>query len=213
MLSSTMNRVESLLQTIDKLGIVKIKHLQEIHDLKSYRNTCRVINHQLRPYIHESYFQREKVMYLNKKGRELIASEKDELKISQQTIHYLLRNEVYIHFQCPGDWKNEFPIETNVNGHFSGQIVFNGLTLSNKKKIVPDAVFTRNGYQYLIEVDNTQEMRTNKKKIDSYKEIMPYMKNGIPILYFFTTTENRKKKLAEWLKGIRHEVMTFHEIN
>lgn len=202
--------MEEILQTIDRLGIVKIKHLLEIHDLKSYSNTCRIIKTQLRPYIHETYFQKEKVMYLNKKGRELIASEKEELKISLQTIHYLLRNEVYIYFKCPPDWKNEYSIEEKVES-FSG-ITFNGLSLSNKKKVVPDAVFTRNGYQYLIEVDNTQDMRVNKKKIEAYREILPNLKAATPILYFFTTTENRKRKLEEWLKGIRHEVMTFEEI-
>jgi hypothetical protein len=212
MLSSTQNRVETLLQTIDRLGIVKIKHLQEIHDL-NYRNACRIITTQLRPYIHETYFQKEKVITLNKKGRELIASDKDEIKISTQTIHYLLRNEVYLHFKCPSDWKNEHAIEAHVSGHFGSDIVFNGLTLSNKKKVVVDAVFQRNGYLHLIEVDNTQEMRANKKKIETYKEILPYVKEGTPILYFFTTTENRKRKLIEWCKGMRHEVYTFDELD
>jgi hypothetical protein len=193
-----------ILQTIDRLGIVKIKHLLEIHDLKSYKNTCRIITSQLRPFIHESYFQKEKVIYLNKKGRDMIASDKEEIKITQQTIHSLLRNEVYIFFKGPADWKNEFLIETNVNGQLGSDIIFQGVTLSNKKKVVPDAVFSRNGYQYLIEIDHTQDMRINKKKIDTYREIMPYLKDGIPLLYFFTTTENRKRKLAEWMKGIRH---------
>jgi hypothetical protein len=204
--------VEMILQTIDRLGIVKIKHLLEIHDLKSYSNTCRIIKTQLRPFIHETYFQKEKVMYLNQKGRELIASENDELKISMQTIHYLMRNEVYIYFNCPPDWKNEYTLEKKVDSFKGSGIVFNGLSLSDKKKVVPDAVFTRNGYQYLIEVDNTQDMRVNKKKIEAYKEIIPHLKTGTPILYFFTTTENRKRKLEDWLKGIRHEVMTFDEI-
>jgi hypothetical protein len=201
-----------ILQTIDRLGIVKIKHLQEIHDLKSYRNTCRIISTQLRPFIHETYFQKEKVMYLNKKGREFIASDKEELKISLQTIHYLLRNEVYIYFKSPIDWANESPLEVNVKGQLNSDILFQGLTLSNKKKVIPDATFTRNGYLHLIEVDNTQDMKINKKKIDVYREIMPHIKNQVPVLYFFTTTENRKRKLEEWLKGIRYKVMTFEEI-
>jgi hypothetical protein len=151
-------------------------------------------------------------MYLNKKGREFIASDKEELKISLQTIHYLLRNEVYIYFKCPIDWMNETPLEVEVKGQKNRDILFQGLTLSNKKKVVPDAVFSRNGYLHLIEVDNTQDMKINKKKIDAYREIMPYLKEHVPVLYFFTTTENRKRKLEEWLKGMRYKVMTFEEI-
>lgn len=204
--------MEIILQTIDRLGIVKIKHLLEIHDLKSYRNACRIITTQLRPFIHETYYQKEKVMYLNKKGREFIASEKGDIQINQHTLHSLLRNEVYIHFKCPLDWKNEYPLEANIKGQMSGEILFQGLTLSNKKKVIADAVFVRNGYLHLIEVDNERKMIDNQKKIDTYREILPAYKNQTPILYFVTKTESRKRKLEEWLKGIRHEIMTFEEI-
>lgn len=212
MLSSVQQRVETLLQTIDRLGIVKINHLLEIHDLKSYRNTCRIITTQLRPYINETYFRKEKVISLNKKGRDFIASEKDEVKISLQSIHYLLRNEVYIYFQCPSDWRNEYPHETSVKAPNSFAMFNAGLSPIDKKKVVSDAVFKRNGYFHLIEVDNEQDMKVNKKKVELYREILPSLKDQVPILYFFTTTENRKRKLQEWLKGIRHEVMTFDEI-
>jgi hypothetical protein len=200
------------LQTIDRLGIVKINHLLEIHDLKSYRNACRIITSHLRPFIHETYYQKEKVMYLNKKGREFIASEKGDIQINQHTLHSLLRNEVYMHFKCPFDWKNEHTLEANAKGQISGEILFQGLTLSNKKKVIADAVFSRNGYLYVIEVDNERKMIDNKKKIESYKEILPVYKNQNPVLYFFTKTESRKGKLQEWLKGINHKVMTFEEI-
>lgn len=204
--------MESLLTTIDRLGIVKIKHLLEIHeDLKSYRNTCRVINTQLRPYINEDYYKKEKVIFLNKNGRNLIGSEKAEMKVSQYTAHVLLRNEVYIYFKCPMDWKNEYSLETSVKPSSALGISFNGLSLGNKKKVVADAVFSRNGYFHLIEVDNTRDMKDNKKKIENYREIMPTIKET-PILYFYTTTLNRKRKLEEWLKGINHEVKTFEEI-
>lgn len=212
MLSSTQQRVESLLQTIDTLGIVKIKHLQEIHDLKSYRNACRIITTQLRPFIHETYYQKEKVMYLNKKGREFIASEKGEIQVNQHTLHSLLRNEVYMHFQCPADWKNESPLETKINAQTSGIIFNSSLPLMEKKKVICDAVFKRNGYLYLIEVDNERKMIDNQKKIGAYREVLPAYKDETPILYFFTKTESRKRKLAEWLKGIRHEVIMFDEI-
>lgn len=212
MLSSVQQRVEMILQTIDRLGIVKINHLLEIHDLKSYRNTCRIITTQLRPFIHETYFQKEKVMYLNKKGREFIASEKGDITISYSTLHTLMRNEVYIHFKCPQDWKNEYPLETNIKAQNSFAMFNSGLSPINKKKVVCDAVFKRNGYLHLIEVDNERKMIDNQKKIENYKEVLPAYKDETPIVYFFTKTESRKRKLAEWLKGIRHEVLTFSEI-
>lgn len=192
------------------MGIVKIKHLQDIHSL-SYRNTCRIISTQLRPYINETYYQKEKVIYLNKKGRELIASEK-EVQVNQHTLHSLMRNEVYIHFNCPQDWRNEYPLETSRNESNRFEISFQIGTLTNTKKVIADAIFKRNGYTYLIEVDNERKMIDNKKKIENYKEIFPDIKDQTPILYFFTKTDHRKKKLQEWLKGIRYEVVTFEEI-
>jgi hypothetical protein len=212
MLFSTLQKIETLLTTIDRLGVVKIKHLLEIHDLKSYRNACRIINTQLRPYIHETYFQKEKIIYLNKKGRDLIASDKPEFEVSLQAIHSLLRNEVYIHFKCPKDWRNEYTLEVNIKPKNNFDIMLKGFTPIDKKKIVSDAAFKRNSYLHVIEVDNTQDMRINKKKIEMYKDILPAYKEETPILYFFTQTESRKKKLLEWLKGVRHEVLTFVEI-
>jgi hypothetical protein len=200
------------LATIDRLGVVKIKHLLEIHDLKSYRNACRIITTQLRPFIHETYYQKEKIIYLNKKGRQFIASESPEFEVSNQTIHSLLRNEVYIYFQCPQNWKNEHALSIDIKVPKTIPMFTSNLPISNKKKIVSDAVFNRNGYLHIIEVDNTQDMRANKKKIETYKEILPAYKEETPILYFFTKTESRKKKLEEWLKGIHHKVFTFEEI-
>jgi hypothetical protein len=197
-----------MLETVDRLGIVKIKHLQEIHKL-NYRNVCRIISSHLRPFIHETYYQREKVIYLNKRGREMIASD-HEVQVTSHTLHSLMRNDVYIHFDCPQDWKNEYILETNVNG--PSDIQSFGLTLSTKKKMQADAMFKRNGYMYLVEVDNERKMIDNRKKIESYREVLPSYKSETPILYFFTKTESRKRKLAEWLKGIRHEVLTFDEI-
>jgi hypothetical protein len=78
--------------------------------------------------------------------------------------------------------------------------------------VISDAVFKRNGWIHLIEVDNTQDMRINQKKIESYKDIIPTLNGDPAILYFFTTTEKRKQKLEEWMKGMRHEVKLFDEI-
>lgn len=201
-------RIESLLLTIDRLGMAKIKHLQRIHDLKSYRNACRVVR-QLEPYTHQVFHEREKIIYLNKEGRELIGSKK-EVKRTSYMSHTLLRNEAYLYFNCPLDWRTEHPLETQQKALTPFEIQVKGITPISKKKVIGDAVFTRNGYLHIIEIDNTRNMSDNRKKIDLYKEILPNLNN--PILYFFTQTEDRKRKLQGWLKGTRSEVKTFQEI-
>lgn len=195
--------------------MAKIRHLQQIHDLKSYSNACRVIK-QLSPYINETMFDKEKVIYLNKEGRELIGSKK-EVKKNMLIEHTLLCNEVFLYFRCPVDWKTEYILETKESAASSFGIQFKGLSLLNKKKVVSDASFNRNGYLHLVEIDNTRGMADNKKKIETYAEIFPNIKNSknmFPALYLFTTTEDRKRKLEGWMKQqkIRGEVKTFKEI-
>lgn len=191
---------------------MKIKHLQKIHDLKSYRNACRVVQ-QLSPYIHESFHNREKIIYLNKAGRELIGSVKEAKKTSIIE-HDLLRNEVYLHFNCPADWKTESKMEIEIAVTPTLEMKINGIKPVNKKRVISDAAFVRNGYVHLIEVDNTRKMLDNNKKIKLYEEVLPSLNSGVPILYFFTTTEDRKKKLESWCKGkgFRYQVKTFNEI-
>lgn len=203
--------METLLTTIDRLGVVKIKHLQQIHNL-NYRNTCHIVSKHLRPFINETYYQKEKVIYLNKKGKEFICSTKEDIKIGNSTYHSLLRNEVYIYLNCPIDWKTEHVYEKEIQPPNRYGISFGNMSISSKKKIVCDAVYKRNGYVYLIEIDNERKMIDNKKKIEAYREIMPWITDGAPILCFYTKTETRRKKLKEWLGDIRHEVKTFEEI-
>jgi hypothetical protein len=201
--------------TIDRLGIVKIRHLQKIHDLGSYRNACKIVN-CLEKYTNQTYHEKEKVIYLNKKGRDLIGSESEVNGIAMVK-HYLLRNEVYLHFNQPSDWISEYTLETNVEAPRTADIIVQGVKASTKRKLVTDALFTRNGYSYLIEIDNTRDMIDNRKKVQNYAEILPLVRKdfqSVPVLYFFTTTETRRKKLSAWLKerSIRHEVKLFGEL-
>lgn len=191
-------RLESLLMTIDTLGMCKIKHLQQIHDLKSYRNACRVVK-QLSSYIHETFHNKEKVIYLNKDGRDLIGSRK-EVKKNSLIEHTLLANEAYLYFRCPLDWKREYTLEeeTKITG-----LKLGGLQLA-KKKVIADAAFSKNGYLHLIEIDNIRDMADNRKKIEMYLSLLrPSQK-----LFIFTTTEDRKRKFEEWMKD-RGEALIF----
>ena len=203
-----MERTEQLLTTIDRLGAAKIKHLQRIHDLKSYRNACLVVR-KLMPYTHQFYHDKAKVIYLNKEGRQLIGSTK-EVKKSPLIAHTLLRNEAFIHFGCPLDWRTEHPLTKQETALSGFQIKVEGLSLKQEKKVIADAVFSRNGYLYIIEIDHTRNMADNRKKIELYREILPSLEN--PLLYLFTGSDDRKRKLAAWMKGMRGEVKTFVEI-
>lgn len=198
--------------SIDTLGVAKIKHLQKIHDLKSYRNACYAVK-KLEGYIHEIFVEKEKVIYLNKAGREMIGSTK-EVKKTPLIEHSLLRNDVYLYFNCPVGWKTEHAIEIEKVVPETLEMKIKGLKPVVKKKIISDATFIRNGYFHLIEIDNTRNMSDNKKKIALYTEVMPFIKQHIPVLLFFTTSDVRKKRLEAWCKGkgFRYEVKTFKEI-
>ena len=206
-------RIEMLLVTIDRLEMASIRQLQKIHKLGGYRNACRVVSY-LKPYVHEVRTD-QKILYLNSEGRKLIGSTK-EISKNQLTEHTLYRNDVYVYFNCPFDWKTE--VRLDASEAFSDRdVFFGGITPIKKKSIVCDAAFNRQGYFHIIEVDHTRHMIDNQKKIEKYGELLPEIrkeKKLNPILYFFTVTEDRKKKLSDMMKrkGIQHEVRTFQEI-
>lgn len=205
-------RLESLLMTIDRLRATTVRQLSRIHDLGSYRNACRVVN-QLEPYTHQQR-QQEKIIYLNKEGRGLIGSNR-EVKFSPVIQHTLLANEAYIYFNCPIDWRTECLLEVEEKAKGLTFNIGSTALKPKSKQLISDAVFTRNGYVHLIEIDNTRYMQDNIKKIKSYADVWSAIKNKYqmdPILYFFTSTENRKRKLLSACKGIRAEVLTFEEI-
>lgn len=190
--------------------MAKIKHLQQIHDLKSYRNACKVLKN-LGPYVNETFYNREKVYYLSKEGRELIGS-KREMKRTAAIEHILLCNEAYMYFNCPIDWKTEFIFEVAEKQPTTLEIHIKGLSLINKKKIVSDAIFNRNGYMNIVEIDNKRSMNDNLKKIKAYTELFPTL--SLPKLNIFTTTLDRKRKFEKWLVDyrLRGEVWTYEEI-
>ena len=193
--------------------MVKIKHLQQIHDLKSYRNACRVVK-QLEPFIHETFHNKSKIIYLNKQGRELIGSA-NEVKKTPLIDHVLLTNEVYTSLDCPYDWKKEVHFELEEKKQTDIEIkVLGAIKMSNKKKVIADATFTRNGYLNIVEIDNTRKMLDNKKKIEMYAELFRLKKDCVMKLLFFTTTNDRKRKFEGWLQDykIRGEVVVFDDL-
>ena len=205
-------RMELVLSTIDKLGVVSVKQLHEILKLGSYRYTCQVVSKLEKDYLN-TYRSKQKIVYLNGEGRQLIGSNR---VVNKSTLfeHRLLTNQVFIHYNCPVSWRTEYPIEIEEKNDNTGFIKVVGLKPVIKKKIIPDAFFQRNGYTYLIEVDNTRKMIDNRKKIQKYLDVWPMIRKQYqnPKLCIFTKSEIRKKTFKEMLKYIPHEAYTFKEI-
>ncbi|WP_148335121.1 hypothetical protein [Bacillus massilioanorexius] len=187
-----------------------IKNLRGIHDLKSYRNACYVIK-KIEPYVNTTFFNKEKVFYLNKQGLSFIDSDKQQVKKSNLE-HTLLRNEAYMYLNCPLDWKNECVLEYEVMQPNNLGIVIKGMNVVTKSKMVADAVYKRNGYTHIVEIDNTRHMQDNHKKIKSYVDCFKSL--DTPRLEIFTTTLDRKRKFEKWLLEykLRGEVKVFDEI-
>ena len=126
----------------------------------------------------------------------------------------LLTNQVFIHYKCPVTWRTEHPIEIEEKNDNTGFIKVVGLKPVIKKKIVCDAYFERNGYTYLIEVDNTRKMVDNRKKIQKYLEMWSGIREQYqnPKLCIFTKSQKRKREFSKLLKNIPNEILTFDEL-
>ena len=70
-------------------------------------------------------------------------------------------------------------------------------------RLVPDATFTVEGKHHFVEIDNTQKMQENRKKIELYAKLNPLIKRQFghdPVLIFYTVTDLRRAKLKEYCK-------------
>lgn len=205
-------RMELVLSTIDKLGAVSVKQLHEILKLGSYRYTCQVVSKLEKDYLN-AYRSKQKIVYLNGEGRQLIGSNR---VVNKSTLfeHMLLTNQVFIHYNCPVSWRTEHPIEIEQKQADLSFIKVEGLNVISKIKIIPDAYFERNGYTHLIEVDNTRKMIDNRKKIQKYLEMWPMIRKQYqnPKLCIFTKSQKRKREFSNLLKNILSEVYYFDEL-
>lgn len=143
----------------------------------------------------------ENVYYLNKKGREMIGSDQKVLNANMQINHILMRNELYI-FMQPADWQIEEAIKDS-----EGNIL-----------IKPDALFLFDKWMF-VEIDNTQKMIVNKKKIERYAQIknsniMHKSLGYFPQLVFLTKSDKRKERLVKMCReqNVRHIVYTVDDV-
>lgn len=110
-----------------------------------------------------------------------------------------MRNDFYIHMGYPHDWENEIKI---ADGTFT---------------VVCDSYFKKDGKYHFLEVDSTQKMSVNRKKIEQYKGLMRDGKLAkhvgyFPKLLWLTTTELRRKQLTALCKGLPYAVYTVDDI-
>lgn len=172
--------------------------LAKIHRLGSVRNANHVLQ-KLSPYL--SSFREEyssRVYFLNKEGREYVNSEKVRRK-NKFVNHYIMRNDFYIYMGCPFDWENEIKLS---DGTFN---------------VICDSYFNKDGKYNCLEVDSTQKMIINRKKIDQYKGLMREGKlvkkiGYFPKLIWLTTTDLRRKQLTALCKGIPYAIYTIDDI-
>jgi hypothetical protein len=108
-----------------------------------------------------------------------------------------------MYYYCPKDWVTEEKI-TFVEG-------------LNQFVLVPDATFTLEGKFYFVEIDRTQSMSDNKKKIELYGRLDAVMKKQYgyqPAIIFYTLTKLRQEKLKEYCKekNLNHRIYTKEDI-
>lgn len=180
---------------LKKFDFLTRDQLSRYFNLGKVCNTNRVLR-RLSEYlmsIREGY---QSIYYLSKQGREYVDCEKIRKK-GNHVNHTIMRNEFWLHYKCPRDWKNEVKIS---NGNHS---------------VVADAVFTRNGFYHFLEVDNLQSMKENRTKITRYKNLTESLVKQYgyhPTLIWLTTTEHRRKQLEKDSEGLKVKVYTLSDI-
>ncbi len=108
-----------------------------------------------------------------------------------------MRNDAYLYLRCPVDWQIESVLEYTVEQPKTLGIIIKGMSVTSKHRIVADAIYRRNGYSHVVEIDNTRDMKDNRKKLQEYKECFKQL--DTPRLEIFTTTLDRKRKFEKWL--------------
>lgn len=165
--------------------------MQTVHNLKGDRNANRILN-DMSEYLHSFRHGLENVYYLSKEGRERIKSNVIRKK-TPNVQHYLLRNQLWIYLKYPSTWKNEVRIK------------------AKDISIVADAMFKRGKSNVFVEVDISQPMINNRKKIDKYRQIRDLTGHNF-LLVWVTELESRRAKLQEMMGDLKGKVFTLNDI-
>lgn len=188
-------RDEEILLLLKKFDFLTRDQIATYFKLGKVGNANRVLRN-LSDYlmtIREGY---QSIYYLSKEGRDYVECEKIRKK-GGHVQHIIMRNQFWLFYGCPGDWKNEIKVS---NG---------------KSSIVADAMFSRNGFKCFLEIDNLQSMKENRYKVKRYKELMQSIVLNLgyyPTLVWLTTTELRRKQLEKACEGLKVKVYTINDI-
>jgi hypothetical protein len=101
-----LQREDAILSSLKKLDYLSRSQLQRLHHLSGDRNARRVLANMNRYLSYLRGDNGENVYYLNKSGRERIGSNVIRQK-TNQTGHFLMRADAYIHYTGSQDWRNE----------------------------------------------------------------------------------------------------------
>ncbi|WP_243299157.1 replication-relaxation family protein [Bacillus litorisediminis] len=183
--------------------------IQEIHRLGKRPNTLRVLK-EMEPYLHKKPFHErngEHVYYLNSLGRDVIGSTKERKWSAEVIEHYLMRNDFFIYLGCPQTFQIEREIVFKIKEGLSYR----------EENIRCDALYKREGVYHFLEVDRTQSMSENKKKIERYKKASEVIKKKftqVPVIVFYTASKMRKVNIEKQLQrvGLKYEVYSREDI-
>lgn len=188
-------RWTEILSSCDRFGFLTTSQIQRLHNLGGRRNTTRILNDM--GDLLSSFREGETVYYLSAKGRREIGSHNVKRR-TQTAQHTIMRNELII-AERPEYWRPEYSVKWD------------------GKEIVADAIFRKGGVYTFVEIDLTQSMAANERKIASYRELRDTGRwqaryGEFPAILYVTTTEHRRARLKAVLDGVKAEVMTFDEI-
>jgi hypothetical protein len=183
---------------LKKLDYLSRSQIQKLHGLKGDRHARRVLDEMSEYMSNFRNDKGEKVYYLNKRGREHTECSIARSKINQVN-HYLMRNDYYI-YRRPYEWRNEIKF-----------------SVAEVLTVIPDAYFKHDKTLHFLEVDHLQHMNKNKEKIARYRklkeiEVFQQKYKHFPKLIWVTLTENRRRNLLEWCKGLDVTIHLWSEI-
>lgn len=176
-------REEKILLLLKKFDFMTRDQLNQYFKFGTIRHTNRILS-GLSDYlmsIREGY---QTIYYLSKKGKDYVDCEKIRKK-GGHVLHTVMRNDLWLYFERPRDWKNEIKVS------------------DGRETVIVDAMFTDDWERrHFLEVDNTQTMIENRRKIKRYNELF---NNGsieeklghFPTIVWLTTTEHRRKQLKD----------------
>ncbi|WP_169083254.1 replication-relaxation family protein [Paenibacillus sp. PL91] len=203
-MSLTINRTQAklarwiaILHSCDRFGYLTTSQIQRLHNLGGSRNTTRILG-DMSEFL-SSFREGETVWYLNARGRKEIGSQTQRRR-TLHVNHAIIRNEVYVAYR-PEQWREEHTVKWD------------------DKTLIADALFRAKagGPFTFLEVDNTQAMAQNERKIGLYRELCAtgrwQAKNGpFPTIMYVTVSEYRHKRLTALLHGMDAKVLTIADL-